>query len=71
VNAVPPLAVQGVAVGSDGIVIEGSQAFGIGALAIGQLKYLTQQQLLKDMLMAEKPQVLEFMSAFKLARELL
>ncbi len=71
VNAVPPLAVQGVAVGSDGIVIEGSQAFGIGALAIGQLKYLTQQQLLKDMLMAEKPQALEFMSAFKLARELL
>ena len=71
VNAVPPLAVQGVAVGSDGIVIEGSQAFGIGALAIGQLKYLTQQQLLKDMLMAEKPQALEFMSAFKLACELL
>jgi len=71
VNAVPPLAVQGVAVDSDGVVIEGSQAFGIGALAIGQLKYLTQQQLLKDMLMAEKPQVLEFMSAFKLARELL
>ncbi len=71
VNAVPPLAVQGVAVDSDGVVIEGSQAFGIGALAIGQLKYLTQQRLLKDMLMAEKPQVLEFMSAFKLARELL
>ena len=71
VNAVPPLAVQGVAVDSDGAVIEGSRAFGIGALAIGQLKYLTQQQLLKQMLMAEKPQVLEFMSAFKLARELL
>ena len=71
VNAVPPLAVQGLAVDSDGVVIEGSQAFGIGALAIGQLKYITQQQLLKDMLIAEKPQVLEFMSAFKLARELL
>ena len=71
VNAVSPLAVQGLAVDSDGVVIEGSQAFGIGALAIGQLKYLTQQQLLKDMLMAEKPQVLEFTSAFKLARELL
>ncbi len=71
VNAVPPLAVQGVAVDSDGAVIEGSRAFGIGALAIGQLKYLTQQQLLKQMLMAEKPQVLEFISAFKLARELL
>ncbi len=71
VNAVPPIAVQGLAVDSDGVVIEGSQAFGIGALAIGQLKYLTQQQLLKDMLMAEKPQALEFMSAFKLARELL
>jgi methylene-tetrahydromethanopterin dehydrogenase len=71
VNAVPPLGVLGVAVDSDGIAIEGGQAYGIGALAIGQLKYTTQHQLLKQMLAAEKPQVLEFMSAFRLARELL
>ena len=71
VNAVPPLGVQGVAVDSDGLLIESSQTYGIGALAIGQLKYVTQHQLLKQMLAAEKPEVLEFMSAFRLARELL
>jgi len=71
VNAVPPLGVQGVAVNSDGLPIESSQTYGIGALAIGQLKYMTQHQLLKQMLAADMPQVLEFMSAFRLARELL
>ena len=71
VNAVPPLAVEGLAFDSDGEQITGSQVFGIGALAIGQLKYLTQQQLLQQMLHAEKPLVLEFTAAFKLARELL
>lgn len=71
VNAVSPLGVQGVAVDSDGLPIENSQTYGIGALAIGQLKYRTQHQLLQQMLAAEKPQVLEFMSAFRLARELL
>lgn len=71
VNAVSPSGVQGVAVDSDGLPIENSRACGIGALAIGQLKYMTQHQLLKKMLVAEKPQVLDFVSAFKLARELL
>lgn len=71
VNAVPPLGVQGVGVNDDGVRIGDSQAFGIGALAIGQLKYRTQHELLKQMLTADKPQVLEFIAAFKLARELL
>lgn len=71
VNAVPPLGVQGVGVNDDGVQIGDSQTFGIGALAIGQLKYQTQHELLKQMLSADKPQVLEFMAAFKLARELL
>lgn len=71
VNAVPPLGVQGVAVDSDGVLIEDSLTYGIGALAIGQLKYMTQHQLLKQMLAADKPQVLDFMSAFRLASKLL
>lgn len=71
VNAVPPLGVQGVGVNDDGVQIGDSQTFGIGALAIGQLKYQTQHELLKQMLSADKPQVLEFIAAFKLARELL
>ncbi|MBA3696884.1 MAG: methylenetetrahydromethanopterin dehydrogenase [Methylotenera sp.] len=71
VNAVPPLGVQGIGVSDDGVQIANSQIYGIGALAIGQLKYSTQHGLLKQMLSADKPQVLEFMSAFNLARELL
>jgi methylene-tetrahydromethanopterin dehydrogenase len=71
VNAVTPLGVQGVAMGDDGVQISDRQTYGIGALAIGQLKYATQHQLLKLMLSAEKPQVLEFMAAFSLARQLL
>ncbi|MFZ3086457.1 MAG: NAD(P)-dependent methylenetetrahydromethanopterin dehydrogenase [Methylotenera sp.] len=75
VNAVSPLGVQGVGVGDDGALIEGTKIYGIGAMAIGQLKYKTQHQLLKQMLMVdapfEKPKFLEFMAAFKLARELL
>jgi methylene-tetrahydromethanopterin dehydrogenase len=76
VNAVPPLGVEGVAVDHDGVLIAGSQnaepkVAGIGALAIGQLKYQTQHQLLKRMLSADQPQVFEFMAAYHLARELL
>ncbi|MSP85896.1 MAG: methylenetetrahydromethanopterin dehydrogenase [Methylotenera sp.] len=71
VNVVSPLGAEGVAVDSDGLAIAGSSAYGIGALAIGQLKYLTQHQMLKQMLAAEKPQLLEFMAAFKFARALL
>lgn len=72
VNAVAPNGVQGVDVGHDGVLIEGTGTYGIGALAIGQLKYATQHQLLKKMLPSdqEKPKYLEFMAAFNLAREL-
>jgi methylene-tetrahydromethanopterin dehydrogenase len=73
VNAVSPNGIQGLDVASDGELIAGTQMIGIGALAIGQLKYATQHQLLKKMLPrdGEKPQYLEFMAAFNLARSLL
>ncbi len=78
VNAVAPHGVQGVGVGYDGVLITDTNIYGIGALAIGQLKYVTQHQLLKQMLpqeqtqdsSREKPKYLEFMAAFNLAREL-
>ncbi len=72
VNAVPPNGIEGVEVASDGAVIAGTRIMGVGALAIGQLKYATQHQLLKQMLPleGEKPKYLEFMAAFHLAREL-
>lgn len=75
VNAVAPQGVQGVAVNADGVLVAGTQIYGIGALAIGQLKYTTQHELLKQMLptdnAAEKPKYLDFIAAFNLARELL
>ncbi|WP_047549827.1 NAD(P)-dependent methylenetetrahydromethanopterin dehydrogenase [Methylotenera sp. G11] len=74
VNAVPPSGVEGVDVSHDGIQLAGTGIFGIGALAIGQLKYATQHALLKQMLPQDQTQerikYLEFMAAFNLAREL-
>ncbi len=71
VNAVAPLGVAEMLVSADGVKIEASVAYGIGAMAIGSLKYMTQQQLLQQMLSADKPQIFEFMAAFKLASALL
>jgi methylene-tetrahydromethanopterin dehydrogenase len=71
VNAVAPVGVEGVDVNDDGVIIKDTKAFGIGALAVGQLKYVVQHALLKSMLCAEKPQVLDFMSAFELAKNTL
>lgn len=75
VNAVPPAGAQGVASGDDGALVAGTLFYGIGALAIGQLKYKTQHQLLKQMLTSDsltvQPKYLEFVDAFELARTLL
>lgn len=71
VNAVAPAGIESVAVDSDGVLIKGTETFGIGAMAIGQLKYGTQAGLLKKMLSEEKPQVLDFTSAFEMAEQLL
>ncbi|MSR17430.1 MAG: methylenetetrahydromethanopterin dehydrogenase, partial [Methylococcaceae bacterium] len=42
---------------------------GIGALAIGNVKYQTQNLLLKQMTNCEKPLYLHFEHAFEVARE--
>ncbi|MCB5189636.1 methylenetetrahydromethanopterin dehydrogenase [Methylobacillus arboreus] len=69
VNAVPPTGAEGVDVFADGVAIPGTNAFGIGALAIGNVKYTTQHNLLKQMLEAtEKKVYLDFLAAFETAR---
>lgn len=68
VNAVPPSGAEGVDVFADGVAIEGTNAFGIGALAIGNLKYKTQHNLLRKMLEDEEIHYLDFLSAFEMAR---
>jgi len=70
VNAVPPAGIAGVDAFHNGTPIEGScsGAVGIGALAIGNVKYQTQNLLLKSMLNTEQPVYLHFEHAFEVAR---
>ena len=70
VNAVPPVGAEGVEVTADGVRIDGTGAVGIGALAIGRVKYETQHALLKQMLTSDGPIYLDFMAAFEVARGL-
>jgi methylene-tetrahydromethanopterin dehydrogenase len=69
VNAVPPLGVEGVAVDADGAPIEGSQGVGIGALAIGNIKFKAEHELFKR-IDGGRPQTFDYRDAHKVAREL-
>jgi methylene-tetrahydromethanopterin dehydrogenase len=69
VNAVPPTGAEGVGVMADAAPIEGTKAFGLGALAIGNIKYQVQQNLFKKMLEGQSHVYLDFLSAFELARK--
>jgi methylene-tetrahydromethanopterin dehydrogenase len=71
VNAVPPAGVEGLGVQADGVPLGGSQTLGIGALAIGGIKYRTEFGLFRRMIESGKPISLDFRDAFALARELL
>ncbi len=70
VNAVPPLGIEGVGIKDNGAPIEGTSAVGIGALAIGDVKYKTETGLFKEMIEAEKPVYLDFRAAYRLAQAL-
>jgi methylene-tetrahydromethanopterin dehydrogenase len=71
VNAVPPTGIAGLGVMDDASPIDGSTtgAVGIGALAIGNAKYQTQNIMLNQMREADKPIYLHFEHAFEVARE--
>ena len=71
VNAVPPAGIAGVDAFHNGDPIKGSisGAVGLGALAIGNIKFQTQNMLLKKMISTEKPVYLHFEHAFETARE--
>ncbi len=68
VNAVPPEGVAGLGVMDDGQPLAGTGAVGIGALAIGNVKYQTQHRLLVQMREATAPVALSFGEAFATAR---
>jgi methylene-tetrahydromethanopterin dehydrogenase len=71
VNAVPPEGIEGVGVMDDGVEIPGLSTgiVGIGALAVGNVKYQTQHLLLKRMYETGKPEFLDFNVAFEVARD--
>jgi methylene-tetrahydromethanopterin dehydrogenase len=73
VNAVAPQGIAGVGVMDDATPLAGAAAgaVGIGALAVGNVKYQTQHRLLVRMQAAEKAVVLSFAEAFAQAREFL
>jgi len=70
VNAVPPAGVEGVGVNHNGVPIPGTKAVGIGALAVGNIKYKTEAGLFDQMIKSEKPIYLDFRDAYALAQKL-
>jgi methylene-tetrahydromethanopterin dehydrogenase len=74
VNAVPPLGIEGVKRNDLGVpllhAINATGAVGVGALAVGNVKYQLQHEMLKLMLATDKPLYLDFRQAFDKAREL-
>ncbi len=70
VNAVPPAGIEGMELFMDGAALPGSNALGVGPLAIGDIKYKTESGLFKRMLESDKPVHYDFRAAFDLARTL-
>ncbi len=73
VNAVPPSGICGLDAmhNCTPLVDSKSGAVGIGALAIGNIKYQAQSRLLKQMIESNKPIYLRFEHAFEVARDYL
>jgi methylene-tetrahydromethanopterin dehydrogenase len=69
INAVPPAGLAGVDAMDDAKPLAGTSAVGIGALAVGNVKYQVQHRLLTRMRESSKPQVVGFAEAFAMARE--
>jgi methylene-tetrahydromethanopterin dehydrogenase len=71
VNAVPPEGIEGIGVMDRGkaLAAGSGRALGIGALAIGNIKFKVQRGLFEQMRSAERPVFFDFRDAFELARE--
>ncbi len=68
INAVPPSGIEGIGAQDNGVKV--GSGLGIGALAVGGVKYRVEAGLLRRMIETEKPLYLDFRDAFKLAREI-
>lgn len=70
VNAVAPYGIEGMDLFMNGVPLPGCSTLGVGALAIGDVKYKTQAGLFRRMRGASEPLDLDFRDAFVLAREI-
>jgi methylene-tetrahydromethanopterin dehydrogenase len=72
VNAVPPVGIEGIGPMDRGRALPAGsgRAVGVGALAIGNIKFKVQRSLFEKMRSAERPVYFDFRDAFELAREL-
>lgn len=74
VNAVPPTGIEGVEAKDLAkpltLASQSINAVGVGSLAVGNVKYQLQHELLKAMLETEKPLYIDFRQAFAMARTL-
>jgi methylene-tetrahydromethanopterin dehydrogenase len=70
VNAVPPAGVEGLELFMDGAPLPGCNALGVGALAIGDIKYKCESGLFKQMLSTEKPVAYDFRHAYDYCKKL-
>ena len=74
VNAVPPLGIEGIKnydFGTPLLLAKNAHgAVGVGALAVGNVKFQLQHELLKSMLGPDQPLFIDFRYAFNKAREM-
>lgn len=70
VNAVPPAGIAGIDVNAKDVELPSGKGIGIGALAVGNVKYQTQCRLFRRMLDSDTPLSLDFRDAYKLAVEI-
>ncbi len=66
----PPSGIEGVEAQANGAPLGDLGALGVGALAIGNVKYRTESGLFKQMTESKTPLRLDFRQAFELARTL-
>ena len=72
VNAVPPPGIEGVSAQADGVALGvGDGAVGVGALAVGNIKFRVQHGLLQRLHDANKAAIFDFRDAYRLARDLI
>jgi methylene-tetrahydromethanopterin dehydrogenase len=69
INAVPPAGLEGIGAFDEGKPVEGTDGAGVGALAVGNVKFKTEHELLAGMRDSEKPLYLSFAEAFETARK--